>query len=361
MKIMIANDGPAAHYYIRVGWAKAFNASGHEALLWDIGSQPAFDVFDQFEPDIFMGQTYNLDKATFKCIKERPHLKVVLRASDWGDIQQEIDLDKYPILVASDEEKSLIERLKKETGKPDFVHNHYHDNWLKVTHNKWEDIGVKPVSLIHGADVIEHLNPIKNPLFESDVSFIGGYWPYKAVNLDRYIIPLCHPVGKYNVKIFGNSDWPVSQFLGRIDGQYAKDIFYSAKICPNVSEPHSQAFGYDIIERPFKVLASRGFCISDYVQSMAEDVFNNGEIVFAKTPDEFHQLIEHYVNNPDERLSYINKGYETVMSQHTYFHRAAKIFEELNMAQHSEGCLQALSSIINSVIFTDDLPMTTFS
>ena len=162
------------------------------------------------------------------------------------------------------------------------------------------------------------------------------------------MIPLCHPMGKYNIKIFGNSDWPVAQFLGRIDGRYVKDIFHSAIICPNISEPHSQVFGYDIIERPFKILASRGFCISDYVQSMAEDVFNNNEIVFAKTPEEFHSLVEHYVNNPEERLSYIENGYQTVMNNHTYFHRVAKIFQELNMTRHSEDCLNRLSEIINT-------------
>ena len=114
---------------------------GHEVEIWEKGHTPAFDVFDEFEPDIFMGQTYNLDEAIFKCIKQRPHMKVVMRASDCGDMQKDIDLEKYPILVAQEEEKKLLERLKEETGKPDFVHNHYHDNWIKHTHNKWEDIG----------------------------------------------------------------------------------------------------------------------------------------------------------------------------------------------------------------------------
>ena len=75
MKILISSDGPHAHYYIRLGWGRAFEASGHKVYIWDIASKPAFDAFDEFEPDLFMGQTYNLNDAVYKCIKNRPHLK----------------------------------------------------------------------------------------------------------------------------------------------------------------------------------------------------------------------------------------------------------------------------------------------
>ena len=86
---MISSDGPHAHYYIRMGWARVFNAMGHDVGIWDANEVPVFDAFDEMEPDIFLGQTYNLDRALFKCIKERPHLKVVMRASEWGDMQKD--------------------------------------------------------------------------------------------------------------------------------------------------------------------------------------------------------------------------------------------------------------------------------
>ena len=235
MKILISSDGPHAHYYIRLGWGRAFKAAGHKVYIWDIASKPAFDAFDEFEPDLFMGQTYNLNDAVYKCIKNRPHLKVVMRGSDWGDMEKEIDKDKFPILTANEEEKRLLEKLKKETGKPDFVHNHYHQNWIEKTHNKWRDIGIEPVSLLHGADVFDFANGQVVDHLKSDVSFIGGYWPYKAKCLDKYLVRLCHPVGKFNVKIFGSSDWPVVQYQGRISGEQQKDVFRSAIVSPNIS------------------------------------------------------------------------------------------------------------------------------
>ena len=321
-----------------------------QGVLSHIFKKPAFDAFDEFEPDIFIGQTYNMDRALFKCIKHRPHMKVVLRASDWGDKQEDIDLDEYPILVARKDEIDLIGQLKEETGKPDFVYNHYHENWMKKTHNKWETIGVRPVSMLHAADVFEYNSPNVYDHLVSDISFVGGYWPYKAKAIDRYIIPLCHPVGRFNVKIFGGQNWPVCQYMGYIENDEVKNVFRSATICPNISEPHSQAFGYDIIERPFKVLFSGGFCISDYVQSMAEDVFDDDEIVFAKDPEEFFELVNHYLKYPDERIPYIHRGFNKVVSEHTYFHRVAQILKELGLEEEQFKCMKIAADTMNQLI-----------
>ena len=115
MKIMIASDGLHAHYYERMAWAKAFNASGNEVSVWDIKNTPVFDAFDRFEPDIFLGQSYNVDRALYQCIKERPHLKVGLRAGDWGDFDKNIDRERYNVLFADPLEVDLLRKLKDET------------------------------------------------------------------------------------------------------------------------------------------------------------------------------------------------------------------------------------------------------
>lgn len=80
MKVMISSDGGHAHFFQRSAWANAFRACNIEAHLWDCKNVTAFDAFDTIEPDVFLGQSYNLDDATIKCIYERPHLKVGLRA-----------------------------------------------------------------------------------------------------------------------------------------------------------------------------------------------------------------------------------------------------------------------------------------
>ena len=138
--------------------------------------------------------------------------------------------------------------------------------------------------------------------------------------------------------------------MGFIESQEVKNVFRSATICPNISEPHSQVFGYDVIERPFKVLFSGGFCISDYVQSMAEDVFDEDEIVFAKDPEEFVELINHYLKYPDERIPYINRGFHKVVANHTYFHRVGRIFEELGLIEEKSDCMDLAADTMNQLL-----------
>ena len=85
MKILIGDDSQmlTAHYYIRLGLARAFAAGGHDVLMWDIHSKSAIDMFDEFAPDLFYGQTYNIDKGLIKAIQWKPDCKVFMKGADW--------------------------------------------------------------------------------------------------------------------------------------------------------------------------------------------------------------------------------------------------------------------------------------
>lgn len=60
--------------------------------------------------------------------------------------------------------------------------------------------------------------------------------------------------------------------MGFADNTQVKDILASAKICPNLSEPHAQEFGFDVNERCFKLLSNKCFCISDNVASLKKSL-----------------------------------------------------------------------------------------
>lgn len=337
MRVMICSDGKHAHFFQRSSWVNAFNACGIEATLWDCKTVSAFDAFDSFEPDIFLGQSYNLDSATVKCITERPHVKVGLRAGDWGDHEDSVDKSKYNILYCSKKEKDTLKRLKDETGKPDFVHIHYDDEAIKVTHNHFESVGVKPISLMMCADTILYSGAQFDATLECDIGFVGGYWPYKGLVIDKYLLPLLHPVGKYRVKIFGNQPWRVPQYCGLLGDAHIKNLFASAKVSPNLSEPHAQEFGIDVNERIFKILYSGGFCISDKVDSYK--MFGDG-IVMAESAEHFRDLVDHYVKNPEKTHDIAARGNKTVRDNHTGFHRVLQILEELGFEGSSVSPVQ---------------------
>lgn len=89
---------------------------------------------------------------------------------------------------------------------------------------------------------------------------------------------------------------------------------------------------------------SGGFCISDYVESMANDVFTNGEVIFAKTPKEFKTLVDYYVKNPLERFQHIQAGYQSVVKNHTYFDRMATVFSALGLESEAKRCIEVKGS-----------------
>lgn len=336
MKILISSDGRHAHYYQRLSWARAFVSAGHPTVMWDINNVNAFDAFDTFEPDIFMGQLYNLDEATIKCIKERPHLRVGLRAGDWGDHEKEVDKSKYNILFCSNKEKEKLKRLKDETGRPDFIHIHYGPNDVKQTHNEFEKLGIPVKSIMMCADTIEYGNSMYDRRFACDIGFVGGYWPYKGQVIDRYLKPMLYPIDKYRIKIFGNQPWKVNQYCGVIKDQEVKNLFRSAKVCPNLSEPHAHKFGFDVNERIFKVLYSGGFCISDYVNGYK--IFEDG-VILAKTPEEFRERIDYYLDKPEERKRISKIGRDIVIKKHTGYDRASEIMNCLGYKKNAQSII----------------------
>lgn len=328
MKILIRHEHNASHY-IYSGIQRAFTQRGDECIFWDNKAYSAFDIFDIFEPDIFIGQGYNLDRATIKCLKERPDTKVLLKVGCFGEVCQDVDTEKYPILMHTDEELKNVGAVAASLSmiKNLVLFNYVHPNRQRYLMGGWEETVAKTIGLLPAADAEEYTSGKFDKNLESQIGFVGGYWPYKGQNLDKYIIPLCHPVGKYNIKIFGNQPWPVPQYMGLANDETVRNLFNSSLICPNVSEPHANVFGFEVNERIFKLAASKAFFISDPIASLNEDIFTNNEAVIAENPKEFNSLVEEIINNPEERDAHIKACYETVMKNHTYKNRVEQIIE----------------------------------
>ena len=343
MRILISNDGPTAHYYIRMGFARALAASGHEVKFWDIGVKNTFDAFDEFSPDIFVGQSYNLNRDVLACLKRRPNCKITLKAGDWGYFYLNEENQRFPILFASNEEILNVQKLL-ETNTISFIDMHYHPRSIGKTHGFWkEKLGIKVVGLMSAADVFDYTGGKYQESFKSDLAFVGGRWGYKSQTLTPWLIKFIEKYPELNIKIFGNQSWGIPQYCGFLDTAYVKDVLASATICPNISEPHSQAFGFDIIERPFKLLSNKCFVISDYVEDLKYILPE--EIVYAHTPEEFHELCIHYLNYPEERQPIIDRGYKAVIDNHTYFHRAEQFFNELDLPQEAVKVMETYSKI----------------
>jgi len=348
MKFLCLYKSNGEEFRLR-GFGNALRAAEHDFVFWRPEDKPTFDAFDEFNPDVFIGTTFDLTRSMVKCIQERPNLKVILKGSNWGEIDKEINKAKFPVVTVTDTEKRIIEQLKKETGKPDFVFCHYHPNRVEQTMAGWREIGVEPLGIMNAADVIDYPFGERKEYLASDIAFVGGYWGYKARNLDQTIIPLCETVGKYNIKIWGNQPWPVPQFLGFTNTEMVKDIYASAKICPSISEPHSNEFGFDVIERPFKILSAGGTLVGDHVSSLQHDVFPGIELPFFKKNCLLVDYIEAVLQGEEEiPQKDQDLARQRVFEEHTYFHRMAYLLEALNQPAEANNLLNTYHELLRT-------------
>ena len=332
MRILIINDSPSAPFYYKEGFRKVLEYCGHQVAYYN-PQDSLFDIFYQFKPDLLYSNSYSLDSQTIKVLQKYDTTRVILRANDWGNHLSEIG-PEYPIGKVGEQEIQNVAALKTLIkDRLCFVFTHYHPNQIKRTMHGWEDhLGIKAVGLNNSCDTFSYVGGCYKEELECDISFIGGFWGYKSNNLKPYIFPLCS-MDTLNVKIFGNGTWPVGQYLGMLSEENVKNLFKSSLINLNIHEPHSNRWGYDVVERPFKILGAGGFVISDYVESLVKDYFPNGGIVTADSPKDLFDQIGYYLDKPDERAKIAAIGQNTVLNNHTYFNQCQRLFEEIGEKQ----------------------------
>lgn len=344
MRVMVLQS-PGGSMSVRGGWIRALIHAGHEAAWWNPQSKSAFDAFGEFSPGLFLGTSYDLDEAQEKCIRARPEMKVALFASAWGEKADALPREEFPIVRVTDAEKRRLERLKRETGKPDCVFLHCSDSNVEAVLGGWREIGIEPIGLMNAADALLYRPGKFRPEFACDACFVGGRWPYKARNIDPFILGLAEHA-PFRVKIFGYGGWEdtTPYYLGRLGELDEPDLFASSTVCLNVSEPHSTdpRYASDIVERPFKVMACGGCLVSDHVEEMRK-VFPF--VPMADNHRDFRELVEFYLARPDQRRLLSDQGRMVVMFHHTYHHRMAKLFRQLGWNREGDRILANLPAL----------------
>lgn len=336
----LVHDQDGANHYIVLAWAKVINSLGHEVVLWDERMKSTYDIFYEFNPDVFIGATWKLNKGIIDNLIKRPNMKIILRAPHWGSNDVNIDKNLYPIQFAGDEEKELTAQLKKNHDGFQYVVCQYKQERMDElkTHDLWTNLGLEPKGILLCADIFDyHLTQPSNS-YKCDIAWAGSYWPYKGIYLSQYMLPLCYPNTELNVKIFGGG-WSTPSCLGIASEETLRNFYASAAICPNVFEPHSVSILADINQRAYQVPACGGFQICQKVLGI-EDIFNDNEIVLAEDAKDFFEKVLYYLKNIEERKPYIKAGCLRVYKDHTGHHRTSELLNLLDFNEDSEKCLK---------------------
>lgn len=327
LTIFITNSKSGAFYEISKGWVHAFKKLGHNAIHWD-GN---LNTWSAHNPDIYIGcsgwkqQIPNSRKAMV-AIHVNPYCDETIQVPGGPVINESHEAIKWTL-----------------AQKPKFVFGYGIQDDMMQWWYKWKrDHGIDVVGMPNAADVTIYKPTQPDKTMACDVGWVGGYWGYKAINLDKYIIPVAR---RFKTMWYGWSG-PNGLWKGRATQDQIIRLFNSAKICPCVVEPHTTKYGIDIPERIFKVAACGALTISDPVNGL-QRLFSKDILPTASDPQHYMELCKMYVEmNPNDRKSIANKLRQEVLSNHTYYNRAKtflKAFGYYQEADKYDAVIAALS------------------
>ncbi len=146
----------------------------------------------------------------------------------------------------------------------------------------------------------------------------------------RYLSPMFN----YNYALFGK--WPDGDSFfqkvfsgvsrGRLDYDEVPRLYSNAKISLNFTFPDQINWGA-MTDRPFQIMACKGFVISDYVPGFEDEL--RGCMVITNGGLDLINKIDYYLSRPKERQEIANNGYQYVIKQASIKDRVNKLYSYL--------------------------------
>jgi len=306
LRILCCNPDGGAFFYITKGWENAFKALGHDFVRW----KGDLATLEKYKPHLYLGcsgwrQKFPVGKYD---------TKIGIHVNPWGSTVLKPEPREPDINEPAEARKWTLAQ------KPDFVYCYGGAHDIPTMWNLWQEkTGIPVVPMPTGGDAVVHKPVNPDSKYVCDVGFVGGYWPYKAMNIDKFLTPV---IKKYNSRVYGWGGWKHigNKSKGPIEDHEVNKLFSSAKICPAISEPHTIRYGIDIPERIWKVPLGGGFTISDPVKNLDKYISYN-DFITARNPQEYANLIAHYLPREEARKKLAKRQRLAVLKDHTYFSR----------------------------------------
>ena len=317
MNILLCNPNGSAFHYILYGIERAMRVCGHRVLRWD----GKLETWDQFQPDLYVGCSgWRQDIPT-----KRGKTKVVIHANPHGTIRL------APVSGGPDinEPKNIIDWVRAQKPEAIFCYGYGRD--LNKYWDKWySEFGIPVIGMPTAGDHLSYYKVAPEKRFKCDLAYVGGYWQYKAVNIDKYLEPARK---EFNTIIYGWGGWD-RRSKGEISDEDVRKLFSSGRIGPCIHEPHTSVYGIDIPERVFKVPLCGLLAVCDPSPSLLQ-CFPHEIMPIAKTPKEYVDTIRHFLNNEEERRDMAEAQRLHILKNHTYLSRIKTLFGGIGFLDES--------------------------
>lgn len=302
MRVLVLRRVGAAYGYITDGFINALRTVGCAVQRWD-GS---IDTWNQFNPDLYIGCAAHPQDPP-----KGHRAAVAVHVNPLG-----------PVTIHDVMETAKNVAWVKKIN-PTVVYGYgFEDDEIYWSHWR-EKHGFRWTAIPTACD-ITIFNDLKSKK-DLDVAYLGGYWPYKAKNIDPFLFPILNDKGIRSV-VMGWGPWPDVYKVQSCPESAGNEFLNRAVIGPCISEPHTHQWGIDVPERVFKVSAIGLLPIIDCVPTLKRKMPG---IPMASTGPEMVELVKYYLANKEDRIRLASELQQHVLANHTYHHRMAKLLTEI--------------------------------
>lgn len=296
---------------IRLGYLRAFARIGFPSIL--LSASDVERVLPTLYQPFILLSSYDymyMTDAGRATLRNYPHCVWV----DLGADVLQATYDPFGIVRPRPDERIAGYVLESE---PRFV-------WASVTPSGleydtfWQQSGLRLVALPLACDPERyHPEPMNLKYCATKAAYVGGYWPAKAIQFDKYLRPY-----EDVLTVFGYNAWPYRGYRGQLPIDDERALYQNARVCPLITEPIT--FMGHISERPFKVLGSGGLAVTE-VATVYRELFAEDELLVPESMDEYHDMIQRALTDDEFGQGYRERGRQAVLARHTYVHRAKTI------------------------------------
>ena len=267
----------------------------HTVAIWSPEHKPIFDIFDEVKPDIFFCHQDFVNPLIDDVLYEYKNIKFV------GLSDSKFPLKKQPDLVC----------LETST---------LYDPFHPLDGYEGERIFYKDY-----ANVALYNSGTPQKKLETDLLYLSLYKNPR----DDVLIPTLRFLAKqFQLKIFGNHTLPLPEYLGMLPPSDISNAMASAKVAIDI---------YDF--NRYDYATNKTCCIVNHTNK--EDIWESSN-KFNELADKIQLLL----NEENKRKSLINKAFNFVKKDQTYFHFCAKILSVLGFPKEAEKCLEELKELL---------------
>ena len=312
MKIYITTPVGGAGLWIYEGYKNAWQKAGYDVEFIQTIPTDTPSEYDAMITEVSLYQQPLDTIAPFLTNARRAYLMVQpnVYPEPWGNHPnwRSMSSDEFIALVNSLDNVHLwgFGRSEGKLALPGEVEKEVKTAFFP----KWKKINYVPLAF----DDIGY-QPQKNPAYEFDVCFVGGWADNGFNEKQRIMLEYLGEVSKLKLKmgIFINQGVSI---------QDEANLQINSKIALNLHDEYQRVVGLDLNERTFKSLGLTGFLVCDEVAEI-KNLFP--DVPTARTAQNFSGLVDRHLTYMDKEIK--DKNRQNILENHTYTNRINSFLE----------------------------------